>query len=174
MAIPAARDIPAERRGAAGLDRTHHLHEVSEDVRDFQSGTLHESVRLLRAGVTFSGTSSTPWRARAPMIFSHTSWLTWPCRFLGATWTRPLISIRLIVRAQIEWTRNAAENLERHGGVDRGRLQLGTASSKTAGRGRLALGSIQRAPAPWASLMSAGRFLRSSTSSQAARRPGLA
>jgi len=63
LVVLAARDIAAECRGAAGLDGTHHLQlcmahvaavgltpsgaEVAEDVRDFQSGTLHESVRLL-------------------------------------------------------------------------------------------------------------------------------
>jgi hypothetical protein len=63
LLVLAARDIAAERRRAAGLDRAHHLQlrvgyvaavgftpsgaEVAEDVRDFQSGTLHESGRLV-------------------------------------------------------------------------------------------------------------------------------
>ena len=62
--VLAARNIAAKRRCAAGLDRAHHLQlcvahvaaigitpsgaEVAEDVRDFQSGPLHESARLLR------------------------------------------------------------------------------------------------------------------------------
>src|SRR5215467_10401159 len=62
--VLAARDIAAEPRGAAGLDRAHYLQlgvahvtavgltpsgtEVAEDVRDFQSRTLHDCARLLR------------------------------------------------------------------------------------------------------------------------------
>src|SRR5262249_59795065 len=57
------RDVAAKRRGAAGLDRVHHLQlcvayvaavgltpsgaEVAEDIRDFQSGALHECAQLL-------------------------------------------------------------------------------------------------------------------------------
>ena len=57
--VLAACGIAAKRSRAAGLDRTHHLQlcvayvaavgvapsraEVAEDVRDFQSGPLHES-----------------------------------------------------------------------------------------------------------------------------------
>ena len=63
LRVLAARDIAAKGGGAAGLDRAHHLQlcvahvaaigltpsgtEVAEDVRDFQSGTLHGSPSLL-------------------------------------------------------------------------------------------------------------------------------
>jgi hypothetical protein len=62
--VLAARNIAAKGRGAAGQDRVHHLQlcvahvaavafepsgaELAEDVRDFQSGALHECTRLLR------------------------------------------------------------------------------------------------------------------------------
>ena len=62
--VLAARDIAAKRRGAAGLNSAHHLQlcvahvpavgvtpsgtEVAEDIRDFQSGALHECAQLLR------------------------------------------------------------------------------------------------------------------------------
>src|SRR5215475_7120145 len=64
LRVLAACGIAAKGRRAAGLDRAHHLQlcvayvaavgvapsraEVAEDVRDFQSGSLHESARLLR------------------------------------------------------------------------------------------------------------------------------
>jgi hypothetical protein len=64
LGILATCDIAAERRCAAGFDRAHHLQlcmahvaavgitpsgaEVAEDIRNFQSGTLHERGRLLR------------------------------------------------------------------------------------------------------------------------------
>jgi len=64
LGVLATRDVAAKRRRAAGLDRAHHLQlcvahvpavglkpsgtEVPEDVRDFQSGTLHQRARLLR------------------------------------------------------------------------------------------------------------------------------
>jgi hypothetical protein len=64
LGVLAACDIAAKRCRAAGLDRAHDLQlcvahvaavgvtpsgtEVAEDVRDFQSGTLHESNGLLR------------------------------------------------------------------------------------------------------------------------------
>ena len=57
LRVLATRDIAAKRRGAAGLDSAHHLQlcvahvpavgftpsgtEVTEDIRDFESGTLH-------------------------------------------------------------------------------------------------------------------------------------
>jgi hypothetical protein len=64
LRVLAARDIAAKRRGAAGLDRAHHLQlsvahvaavsltpsgpEVAEDIGDFQSRTLHKCAGLLR------------------------------------------------------------------------------------------------------------------------------
>ena len=64
LGVLATRHIAAECRGAAGLDRAHHLQlcvahvsavgvtpsgaEVVEDIRDFQSGALHECAQLLR------------------------------------------------------------------------------------------------------------------------------
>src|SRR5262249_52006087 len=61
VAVLAARNVPAERRGAAALDRRHYLHlletdvprvgktpsrtVVAEDVRDLQSRTRHVSRR---------------------------------------------------------------------------------------------------------------------------------
>src|SRR5262245_44403557 len=64
--VLAACDIAAKRRRAAGLDRAHHLQlcvahvaaigitpsgaEVAEDVRDFQSGTLHDGAETTSAG----------------------------------------------------------------------------------------------------------------------------
>ena len=65
LGVLAACNIAAKRRRAAGLDGAHDLQlcvadvaavgvtpsrtEVSEDVRDLQSRTLHESAGLLRA-----------------------------------------------------------------------------------------------------------------------------
>ena len=62
--VLAARNIAAEGRGAARLDRAHHLQlrvahvavvgitpcgpEIAEDIRDFQSGMLHDCAGLLR------------------------------------------------------------------------------------------------------------------------------
>jgi hypothetical protein len=59
--VLAARDIAAKRRGATGLDRAHHFQlcvahvaavgitpsgaVIAEDIRDFQSGTLHDGRR---------------------------------------------------------------------------------------------------------------------------------
>jgi len=79
--VLAARNIAAKRRRAAGLDRAHHLQlcvadvaavgvapsraEVAEDVRDFQSGPLHESDRLLRAVRVIPGVRNVVWVARA-------------------------------------------------------------------------------------------------------------
>ena len=64
LRILATCDIAAEGRGATSLNGAHHLQlrmahmatvgitpsgpEVAEDIRDFQSGTLHECARLLR------------------------------------------------------------------------------------------------------------------------------
>ena len=64
--VLAARDVPAERRRAAALDRTHHLQliearmvavglapsgtMVAEDVRDLQSGSNHERRRYCAVG----------------------------------------------------------------------------------------------------------------------------
>src|SRR5262245_60072128 len=66
LRVLTARDIAAEGRGAAGLDGVHHLPlcvayvaavgvtpsgpEVAEDVRDFQSGTLHDGAETTSAG----------------------------------------------------------------------------------------------------------------------------
>ena len=63
--VLAARDMPAERRRAAALDRTHHLQLIeahmaavgfapggtvlAEDVRDLQNGSNHDR-RRYRAG----------------------------------------------------------------------------------------------------------------------------
>src|SRR5262249_17932163 len=64
LRVLAARDKTSKRRSATGQDRVHYLQlcvahvatvglepsgaEVAEDVRDFQSGALHECARLLR------------------------------------------------------------------------------------------------------------------------------
>ena len=64
FSVLAARNVAAKGGGAAGLDGVHHLQlcvayvaavgitpsgaEVAEDIRDFQSGTLHDGSWLLR------------------------------------------------------------------------------------------------------------------------------
>ena len=62
--VRAARNMPAKGRRAAALDRAHHLHlrmgemaahgttpcgtVIAENIRNFQSGALHDGARLLR------------------------------------------------------------------------------------------------------------------------------
>jgi hypothetical protein len=62
-AVLASRDVAAERRSPAALDRTHHLQltkahmaaigitprgsVIAEDIRDLQSRTIHGGSRLL-------------------------------------------------------------------------------------------------------------------------------
>ena len=100
LRVLAAGDIAAKCRGAAGLNRAHHLQlcvahvpaigltpsgaEVAKDIRDLKSGTLQECATLLRRVL------------------------------LGVQWLQ-----------QIEWARNAAEYFGRHFGVDRRRFQFG-------------------------------------------------
>ena len=68
--ILAACDVPAERRGAAALDRTHNLHlfeahmpavgltpsgtVVAEDIRDLQSWSNHNRGRYRAGGCSVS------------------------------------------------------------------------------------------------------------------------
>src|SRR6267142_4981798 len=68
--VLAACDMPAERRGATALDRTHHLHlleahmpavgiapgrtVIAENVRDFQSWSSHGRRRYGAAGSALS------------------------------------------------------------------------------------------------------------------------
>ena len=69
--VLAARDMPAERRRAAALDRAHHLQlieahmaavglapsatMVAEDVRDLQSWSSHDRRRYCAGGSSVSG-----------------------------------------------------------------------------------------------------------------------
>src|SRR5258707_197948 len=90
--VLAACDMPAERRGATALDRTHHLQlleahmpavglapgrtVIAENVRDLQSWSSHGRRRYGAAGSLLSRLV----RLRVGALRSSTGLSTWPAR----------------------------------------------------------------------------------------------
>ena len=108
LRVLAARDMAAERRRAAGLDGAHHLQlcvahvaavgitpsgtVVAEDIRDLQSGTLHDGAAATSAGSVL-GRSDVSMIERARDLAQHLG------RDVGVA--RRRVELRMAERARV-------------------------------------------------------------------------